>query len=465
MRRTSFIFLCHAVLVGLTGVGCGGDDGAGPVNGQVPQTWVRTEGGQASELGLGVTTDAAGNVIVTGLFSGRPTFGGTLLSSGGTVDMFLAKYDATGTMLWAKSAGGPDTTAGWGVATDALGNIYVTGYFKGTSTFGGTTLTNAGKSDIFLAKYDADGNPLGAKSAGGQGVDRARGIATDDTGNILVGGRFQGAASFGSTVLNSVGSDDIVIARYDNAGTVIRATRAGGLGNDRCWGVAVAGDGSNDVVMTGFFADSAMFGGETVRGAGGGDMVVAKYNSGGAQQWVRSGGGTAYDLGWDIATDGSDVYVVGSFFGTATIGNTTLQNAGGEDVFVARYNGLGNSLWARSAGGIDNDRGIAIGVDGSHNVVITGFFEATASFGGTTLSAVAGHDGYIAKYDLLGSLQWVHPITGTGSNNGWDITAQPSGYIIGTGSYQNTATFGSASVTAENVDDVFVVKAGAAGFN
>jgi len=463
MRRTSLIFLCCAVLLGLGCLGCGGDDGAGP---QPPsQTWVRSEGGTVSELGLGVTTDASGNVIVTGFFSGRPTFGGTVLSSGGGTDMFLVKYDAFGTMLWVKSAGSPDTTAGWGVATDAAGNIYVTGRYQGTPTFGGTTLTNAGRDDIFVAKYDAGGNPLWAKSAGGSGIDRARGIATDGSGHIIVGGRYQGTATFGSTTLNSVGGDDIVVARYDGAGTVVRATSAGGPGNDRCWGVAVAGDGSNDVVMTGFFADSAMFDGVMVRGAGGADIFVAKYNSGGTVQWAWPGGGSGADTGWDIATDGSDIYVVGSFSGTATIGSATLLSAGQQDIFVARYNGVGNLLWARPAGGVNNDSGIGIGVDGSHNVVITGLFQSSATFSGTTLTASGGSDGYIAKYDLLGVLQWVQPITGTGSNTGLDVTAQAYGYIIGTGSFGDTATFGSASVTTKGLSDVFVVKAGAAGFN
>jgi hypothetical protein len=465
MRRAFHTLVFSATTLGLAFPGCGGDDGTGPGGGQPSQTWVCSEGGSASELGLGVTTDGAGNVIVTGLFSGRPYFGGTLLSSGGAADMFLAKYSPTGTILWVKSAGGADTTAGWGVATDGAGNVYVTGYFKGTATFGSTTLPNAGQSDIFVAKYDADGNSLWAKSAGGSGIDRARGIATDGSGNVIVGGRFQGSATFGGNVLNSAGADDIVLATFDGTGAVIRAVSAGGLRNDRCWAVAVAGDGSDDVVMTGFFADSAMFGTTMVRGAGGGDIVVAKYNSSGVQQWVRPGGGTGYDLGWDIATDGSDIYVTGSFFGTATIGTTTLPSAGGEDIFVARYNALGNSLWARSAGGINNDRGVGVGVDGSHNVVITGFFESSASFSGTNLTAAGPRDGYIAKYGVLGALQWVQPIAGTGSNNGWDVTAQPSGYIVGTGSYQDQATIGSASITVEGLDDVFVVKAGANGFD
>jgi hypothetical protein len=180
---------------------------------------------------------------------------------------------------------------------------------------------------------------------------------------------------------------------------------------------------------------------------------------------VRQGGGSGSDTGWDIVTDGSDVYVVGSFSGTATIGGATLPGAGAQDIFVARYNGFGNLIWARPAGGINNDSGIGVGVDGSHNVVITGFFESSASFSGTTLTADGSRDGYIAKYDLLGVLQWVQPIKGGGSNLGLDVTAQPSGYIIGTGSYQNIATFGSASVTAQDMDDVFVVKTGAGGFN
>src|SRR5690606_8330373 len=113
--------------------------------------------------GYGISTDANGNVLVTGFF-GSPsiTFGSTTLtnaSSTGKDELFIVKYDPNGNVLWAKSAGGINGDWGNSISTDANGNVLLTGYFSSSSiTFGSTTLTNAGSYDIFIAKYDSSGN-------------------------------------------------------------------------------------------------------------------------------------------------------------------------------------------------------------------------------------------------------------------------------------------------------------------
>ena len=120
--------------------------------------WAKSAGGTSSDYGRSVATDASGNTFVTGVFySTSITFGSYTLTNAGYADIFLVKYDASGNVIWAKSAGGTSYDFGWSVATDASGNTFVTGRFKSPSiTFGSYTLNNAnvGYSDIFLAKLD-----------------------------------------------------------------------------------------------------------------------------------------------------------------------------------------------------------------------------------------------------------------------------------------------------------------------
>ena len=114
--------------------------------------WAAQAGGAYNDAGNSVATDGSGNSVVTGSFSGSATFGDTTLTSAGSSDMFIAKYDADGNFLWAAQAGGADQERGLDVATDGSGNSIVTGWFRSTATFGDTTLTSAGSSDMFIAK-------------------------------------------------------------------------------------------------------------------------------------------------------------------------------------------------------------------------------------------------------------------------------------------------------------------------
>src|SRR6185369_12691602 len=99
-------------------------------------------------------------------------------------DVFTAKYDPEGNVLWAASAGGTGTDNGTGIGVDAAGNCYITGHFSSTSiTFGATTLTRTGSENVFVVKYDASGNVLWANRAGGTGFDAGSGIAVDAAGN------------------------------------------------------------------------------------------------------------------------------------------------------------------------------------------------------------------------------------------------------------------------------------------
>ncbi|MDY0112281.1 MAG: SBBP repeat-containing protein, partial [Candidatus Syntrophosphaera sp.] len=148
--------------------------------------WAKQAGGTYSDEGNGIAIDSSGNSYVTGRFQGTATFGTTTLTTTGSseiADIFVAKLDSSGNWLWATKAGGNDRDYGYDIATDFSGNSYVTGYFNGTASFGGTTLTSSGQEDIFVAKLDSSGNWLWAKKAGGTCSESGLSIATDSSGN------------------------------------------------------------------------------------------------------------------------------------------------------------------------------------------------------------------------------------------------------------------------------------------
>ncbi len=162
--------------------------------------WAKQAGGTSSDVSYNIAVDANGYSYVTGCFRGSATFGTTTLTSSGEADIFVAKLNSNGNWLWAKQVGGTNKDSGSGIAVDANGNSYVTGEFSASATFGTTTLTSSGGSDIFVANAGiATGNGSGKASWG------TRMIGVMDwllmPWNSFVTGYFRSSATFGTTTL------------------------------------------------------------------------------------------------------------------------------------------------------------------------------------------------------------------------------------------------------------------------
>ncbi len=365
------------------------------------QDWAINAGGTDNEISWSISMDTNGNCYITGYFYGTATFGITQLTSVGAADIFIAKYDVDGNCLWAKNAVGSNNDISRGITTDANGNCYVTGIFYGTATFGTTQLTSTGSNDIFIAKYDVNGNCLWAKKAGGIDYDAGTDISTDANGNCYVTGAFYGTATFGTTQLTGAGSSnfsDIFITKYDVDGNCLWAKSAGGtlfdFGND------ISTDANGNCYVTGTFLGTATFETKELTSAGEDDIFIAKYDKNGNCLWAKNAGGIDYDQGLSISTDANgNCYVTGKFIGTAKFETKELTSAGANDIFIAKYDVDGNCLWAKSAGGTDDDGGTGILADGNGNCYITGVFMGTATFGTTQLISAGNYDAFIAKYN------------------------------------------------------------------
>ncbi len=238
--------------------------------------WAKRAGGSGEDFGHGIAVDEAGNSYVTGVFGVSATFGPgeanetTLTGTG--FEIFVAKYNASGALVWVKRAGGSGSDHGLGIAVDGSGNSYVTGGFTTSAIFGpgeANEITLSGTNrEIFVAKYDANGALVWAKRAGGSGFDSGWVIAVDGSGNSYVTSFFENSATFGpgeanETTVSGTGYE-IYVAKYDANGALVWAKRAGGSGSGEDFGISIAVDGSGNSYATGFFVGSATFGpGET----------------------------------------------------------------------------------------------------------------------------------------------------------------------------------------------------------
>ncbi len=431
--------------------------------------WAKNAVGTGWDDGYSVAVDASGNAYVTGFYlSPTITFGNFTLTNAGA-DIFLVKYDAIGNVLWAKNGGGTTNDRGVSVAVDASGNAYVTGYFNSsTITFGTYTLTNAGSYDIFLVKYDSSGNVLWAKSAGGTSSDDGASVAVDASGNSYVTGAFSSdTITFGSYTLTNASGTEIFLVKYDVSGNVVWATSTTGTSLDR--GNSIANDATGNVYITGYFESPAIaFGSYILNNTDGSDIFLAKYDGNGNVIWATNAMGTSWDVGRSVAVDASgNAYVTGNFESPSiTFGSFTLTNAGFYDIFLVKYDSAGNVIWAKSSEGTDLDEGNSVAVDAVGNSYVTGAFSSPAiTFGSFTLTntSAPNFDMFLIKYDGSGNVQWATSAGGTDGDGGNSITVDVSGNSIVTGSFNSsTITFGSYFLTntSAGVGDIFLAKSG-----
>jgi Bacterial Ig domain/Putative binding domain, N-terminal len=362
--------------------------------------WSRHFGGSTVNAGgaspASIREDKNGNVVVVGGFSGSVDFGGGTVASTNGQEMFIVKYDASGTYLWSRqisSSGGNQAT---GVAVDSNNNLVVVGWFAGTIDFGAGPLSSAGSWDIFVAKFAPDGTLVWAKRFGGSAWESFSTVALDASNNIFITGfyGFTGTTiDFGGGPLPLPGGDsnfqnNMFVAKLDSSGNYIWAKGYAGSGDIQGNGIAV--DGNGDVAVAGSFQQTVNFGGASFTSAGNYDMFVAKYSGAtGNHLWSLSGGGSGYDFGNAIAFDSNgNVVVTGEFYGTANIGGNTLSspyNTGLPAMFLAKFSSTGTALWSRGfapsfSGGEASGNGVA--VDGAGNIVVTGFVSGDTAFDG-----------------------------------------------------------------------------------
>ena len=343
--------------------------------------------------------------------------------------------------LWARSAGGNGYDGANDLAVDPDGNIIVTGYFDSTATFGGYILNSAGSSDIFIAKYTSTGTVLWAVSAGGLDYDQGESVTTDNSGNVIITGIFNGSATFGTITLTSFGSYDIFTAKYTTNGDFLWVRQGGGQSFD--YGLEVTTDNQDNVIVTGTFEQFATFGQYTVEsGNPYGDIYVVKYNSLGTEQWVEAaynptGGQSFYNNAYGVRTDQNDnVFITGSFSNVIGFGDTTLVSSWDgtdQDIYLAKYDPLGNFIWVRqvySDSSGSYSYGNDIRIDKDNNILFTGSFSKMANFEGLVLYSLSNSDIFIAKYDQSGNALWAMQDNPSQSyNNGGEIDLDAAGNI------------------------------------
>ena len=393
--------------------------------------WIRQFGSSAIDYnyGFGPAVDADGNVHTTGYTYGA--LPGQV--NAGANDVFVRKYDATGNEVWTRQFGTLGQDYSFSQAVDADGNVYVTGYTDGALS----GQTSAGSFDVFVRKYDADGNEVWTRQFGGASYDLGYAVSVDSSGVYVAGST--GGALPGQT---SAGSLDMFVRKYDIDGNEVWTRQFGTASLDQGNGVSA---GHSGVYVTGY--TYGVFSGQT--NAGNLDVFVRKYDVSGNEVWTRQFGSPAPDYNFGGFANRSGVYLAGYTAG-ALSGQT---NAGNYDAYVRKYNSDGNEVWTRQFGTANADYGVGVSVDSS-KVYVMG--HTAGAFPGQTNAG--NYDVFVRGYNAGGNEIWTRQFGSPTYDWGFGISADSSklyamGYTFGVLPGQTSAGSSDAFVVKFNLND------------
>ena len=451
--------------------------------------WTTSATGNSNENSYSIRTDSEGNIFVNGSSTSYDLkFVPTSLINDNYASFFLAKYNNTGTLLWARNGSSGSQSAAVGLTTDLSGNSYISGSFKsGNIKFGSYTLTNSwagvyGK--MYVAKFNSNGDVVWAATPTNTDLSSGMyGLATDKSGNLFTTGHFQdNSFTYGNvTVTNSAApNQDIFLVKFDPAGKALWGKNIGGSNHDV--GKALTIDKSGNVIVAGTFkSPSFPLGGKTITNAAAGetDILITKFDTNGSFLWSKNFGGTAEDNVNSVCTDNDgNIYFCGYTRNTSLkFDSFTLPKnyLAGSQCFLVKLSANGNVIWVHTVDLINNNINAtdsynevfnSVMCDTNGNVVVAGSTaNSIISFNKITLNNIStyGTDAIIIKFSTNGDAIWGRNFGNNGDDTGQGCAVDNNNNYYLSGQYKSAkVNFDSTSVTntysTQGTSDAFLSK-------
>lgn len=416
-----------------------------------------TEGGWVYPIDIAV--DDSGNVFVAGVLYNTVDFGGGVLTSEGFDDIFLVKFDKDGNHLWSNSFGdGMYAQYVNDIDVDNSGNVVIAGFFyEATLDFGGGPLDSY-LGEAFVAKFDPDGNHIWSQNYGSEFYyAEAMGVAVNDLGHIIVTGEFRDTIDFGGGPLTAVGWSNIFVVEFDPIGNHIWSQRYGNLAGQ---GNSISIDQFGNVLLSGQYSSSVDFGCGQLEGAN--DIFITKLDSDSACIWSNScehsmDGFVYYD--WLTTDNSGNVMITGYFEDTSDFGGGPLTSAGGFDIYIAKFDTNGNHLWSDRFGNNGDDGAHSIATDMLDNVIVTGsFYYYDIDFGGGNLINAGRDDVFLVKFDPNGNHLWSKSYGDSLYSSGRCVATDEANNIITAGDFYGRINLGGDTFLNTGDCDMYIAK-------
>lgn len=403
------------------------------------------------------TIDKDGNAYHGGTFTGTAGFDTASLKANST-DGYLVKTTPGGDTRWAVKLGGSNLDDVWQVATDDSNNVYVTGRFLGNFNIQGVKKTGSFSYSSYLVKLDSSGTLVWVKYATGTSLQQATSVKVDSDYNVYWYGQYFGTSTIaGKTVNQAGGSYDLFLAKIAPGGNTIKVAAYGGFSSDFAFNLAL---NDKNVFISGRFFNSITIDTSTVTGSGGYDIFVAKLDTSLRVVWARSAGGNSTD---DITAmnvnDNGEIVIAGTFASSFSLGSRSLSG-GFSDNYVGKISANGAGLWLTKMGG---GSGFSPSnfirnayIDQNGAVIVGGYHTARLTIGSSNYNPSGGSDIMVVQYNKNGAFVWIN----RGGGNNTDIAAGmeigSEGYYYVGGYYQTKSKFGKENLSGSASSNLFV---------
>lgn len=450
-------------------------------NTQVSVQWQQQLGSSSNDESQDLAVDSNGNIYITGF-----TAGALQGTNAGSDDAWVAKYNSDGNILWSKQFGTSRSEQATDIVVDGSGNSYLTGFTSGNL---GDSSTNAGGRDAWVAKYDTDGNRVWIDQLGSLKDDESQSVALDNAGNVYITGFTEGDLAG-----DHPGAKDVWLAKYDKDGNLVWTKEFGSANNDLAYGITV--DNANNLYLTGFTngdlggretgkydswvakydldgnnlwletlnSDTQSYSRNVAVDSNGNvyltgieeegdntsfDAFLAKYSPEGSLVWKQQlASSDKWDSSYAVAVDNSGKIYISGY----TAGTLAEENAGSFDAWVAQYDSNGTKLWTRQLGTAAEDSSLGVEVDDSSNVYISGY-----TAGNLAGENAGGNDAWVAKLEQETQLPTVSISD--------SLTASPGEIITVPISIDDATGIVSADITLKFDADIFEIDLETLEFN
>ncbi|MES2588020.1 MAG: gliding motility-associated C-terminal domain-containing protein [Bacteroidota bacterium] len=357
--------------------------------------WTKRFGGNQADRGMKIALTNTNEIIITGTFYGNITFESIeLTATNNSKDIFIAKLSNDGDIIWARKDGGNLGDNVYGLTVDSQNNIITTGQFEGIATYGTQTftsqtnlITNEPSFDIFVAKYDNNGNPLWSKAAYAEFDDRGLAVTTDASNNVYVAGQFSDTINFFGHPINNQINNAGFVTKFDANGNFLWFDKLA-AGQVLAYDIEI--DNQQNVVVTGdFLGQLVVWANESfniVTNPYSRKIFVLKLSPSGNYIWGKANGSENDVSSRALTIDAADNIYIGGYFRCNfdeyrdSTGTAHFQSAGFKDIFVSKFSSNGNLLWKRQAGGQREEICWGIDIKESDKPVITGSYGTNLYF-------------------------------------------------------------------------------------
>ncbi len=348
-------------------------------------------------LAYDIAIDAEDRIYITGSYNGTAVFSDSIsLASYVGDDIFVARYDVDGTCLWARRAGSSSNDEARGIAVSAEGDVFITGFVGGfTVRFDPLQIASNNQRQIFVASYDSTGTLNWAKLSTGIGQGKSSRSISVANDRVFITGQFSFAAGEfdGLPISTTSNSGKAFVMACDLDGNALWANSYGSGDHE---GMGISADTLGNVFMVGRLWGSMFLPDDTlVSVSSNDDFMILKFDADGNYQWGKSTGAAQRDLSWRAAADGQgNVYVAVQFLNTVDFFGTSITSIGGEDMAIMKMDGEGDVVWVQRAGGFQRDVPLCIHRQTvpPHRLYFGGYYWGLVTYGSSTIDDVANGD-------------------------------------------------------------------------